>query len=190
MRLFIAVKLRKEVIAALCLVHNELKEKADKLRIIHPQNLHLTLFFLGNTPEIRIVEITKCLQDLGVSRLPFKLEFNNRWEMFETRNPAKVVWVGVKSDVAALRKLQTMIAATMHSLGFLRTEKMYIPHVTIARDVHFLAQYTSKEIDNDLFITRIPEMLVNNFSLIESCVENNKRIYKTIATFDFGFSEK
>ena len=62
MRLFIAVELEKDIIAAFCSLHDELKRRADKMRFVPLQNLHLTLFFLGNT-----------LQGLAC----FKLESNN-----------------------------------------------------------------------------------------------------------------
>ncbi len=190
MRLFIAVELEKDVIDALCSLHEELKGKADEMRFVPLQNLHLTLFFLGNTPENKLAEISKALQSLGENNLPFKLEFSNRLETFDAKNPARVVWVGVKSDLPALRKLQAMIAATMHKMGFLRTEKTYIPHITVGRDVHFKDEYIIKGNNNNMFKAKIPQMLVDKISLIESSLENGKRIYKTLARFDFKLSGK
>ena len=186
MRLFIAVELEKDVITALCSLHDELKGRADKMRFVPSQNLHLTLFFLGNTPENKIEEISKALQSLGENNSPFKLELNNRLETFDEKNPARVVWVGVKSDLAALQKLQAMIAATMHNMGFLRTEKSYIPHITIGRDVHF----NDAAVRHDGHISEqkgmvMPSMLVREFSLIASILvpETGKHVYKTIASF-------
>lgn len=190
MRLFIAVELEKDIIAAFCSLHDELKRRADKMRFVPLQNLHLTLFFLGNTPENKLAEISKALQSLGANLSPFKLEFNNRLETFNAKNPARVVWVGIKSDLAALQKLQAMIAATMHRMGFLRTEKTYIPHITVGRDVRFKEEYIVEGDNNGMFKGKIPEMLVKNFSLIESRIADGKRVYKTLAKFDFKLSEK
>lgn len=185
MRLFIAVELEKDVITALCSLHDELKGRADKMRFVPSQNLHLTLFFLGNTPENKLEAISRALQSVGENNSLFKLEFNNSVETFDAKNPARVVWVGVKSDLCALQRLQTMLAAAMHNIGFLRTEKDYIPHITIARDVHFKEKYlVEKKFANCVFEGKIPVMLVEKITLIESCMENGKRIYKTRDQFD------
>ena len=185
MRLFIAVQLQKDVVGALCSLQDKLKEMAVKIRFVSPQNLHLTLFFLGNTPESKLAEIRKALQSLSENNSPFVLELNNHLATFDAKNPARLVWIGVKSDLSALQRLQTMIAATMHNIGFLRTEKDYIPHITIARDVHFKEKYlVEKEFANCVFEGKIPVMLMEKITLIESCIENGKRIYKTRDQFD------
>lgn len=185
MRLFIAVEFEKEVIAALSSLHDELKAKADKVRFVPLENLHLTLFFLGNTPENKLEEINKALQSIGKNYTSFMLELNNRLETFDTKNPARVVWVGVKNDLSALQRLQRMIAASMHNIGFLRTEQTYIPHITVARDVHFKDKnLIEKNFDNCLFEDKMPVMLVKKITLIESCMENGKRVYKTLKHFD------
>ena len=94
MRLFIAVELEKDVITALCSLHDELKGRADKMRFVPSQNLHLTLFFLGNTPENKLEAISRALQSVGENNSLFKLEFNNSVETFDAKNPARVVWGG------------------------------------------------------------------------------------------------
>ncbi|MPN01125.1 RNA 2',3'-cyclic phosphodiesterase [bioreactor metagenome] len=83
-----------------------------------------------------------------------------------------------------------MIAATMHRMGFLRTEKTYIPHITVGRDVRFKEEYIVEGNNNGMFKGKIPEILVKNFSLIESRIADGKRVYKTLAKFDFKLSEK
>ncbi|MHC1717621.1 MAG: RNA 2',3'-cyclic phosphodiesterase [Acidaminococcaceae bacterium] len=193
MRLFIAVEFEKEVIAALCSLHDELRASAHKVQFVPSQNLHLTLFFLGNTTENKLAEISKALQSIGENYSPFMLELNNRLETFDARNPARVVWVGVKSDLSALQKLQAMIAAAMHNIGFLRTEKTYIPHITVARDVHFnntSARYDGNTIEQKSIL--MPSMLVKEFSLISSILvpESGKHVYKTLATFSLKYEEK
>lgn len=190
MRLFIAVELQKDVIIALCSLQDKLKGMAEKIRFVSPQNLHLTLFFLGNTPESKLVEISKALQGLGENTTPFNLELNNCFETFEDKIPARVVWIGVKNDLSALKRLQAMLAASMHSIGFLRTEKEYIPHITLARDIHFKEKYlAAKKFNNYVFEGKIPLMVVGKIALIESCMENGKRIYKNIAQIDLKLSK-
>lgn len=193
MRLFIAVEFEKEVIAALFSLHDELKTKADKVRFVPVENLHLTLFFLGNTPENKLEQINKALRSIGENYSPFMLELNNRLETFDTKNPARVVWVGVKNDLSALQRLQTMIAAAMHNIGFLRTEQTYIPHITVARDVH-LKDADARHDDNtsEQKSMVMPSMLVKEFSLISSILvpESGKHVYKTLATFSLKTKEK
>lgn len=56
MRLFIAVELEKDIIAAFCSLHDELKRRADKMRFVPLQNLHLTLFFLAIRPKTSLLK--------------------------------------------------------------------------------------------------------------------------------------
>ncbi len=60
LRLFFAVELNSELRQALSQLIDELKQEPwDRVRWVHPENLHVTLRFLGTTNPEKISELTK-----------------------------------------------------------------------------------------------------------------------------------
>lgn len=186
MRLFIAIEFPDNVIGELQSLQCEIQKKVSSGRFMTKENLHLTLYFLGETTETKIPEIMRTLEVIAKNNRPFRLSFSEQLEYFGQKNPVRVLWLGVNADLTVLQSLQTIIAVSMRKMGFVNDAGSYTPHITLARQAHFLDCGLLQDYGKIDFLARhIPDMLANSFSLVASNRENGESVYKTIAKFYF-----
>ena len=184
MRLFIGVDFPKPVVDELCSLQNKIRGLVRGGRFPAPNNLHLTLHFLGETPESRIAEIHQALSAVASRHAPFQLAVDDHIGYFGAMNPVRVAWVGMKGDLAALSAMQADVASAMRELGFAVEERAYKPHITLARDAFFLCgDVIRKNGGIDLPVTPFPWMRIEQFALISSEIAQGGRRYRMLATF-------
>jgi len=98
-------------------------------RWIEPENMHMTLRFIGNVNDDVLADIDEALARI---RSPgFDLEIAGLGEFSRGRRPA-MIWAGVR-PVPALMDLQRRIEAAVVRAGFPPEGRRFTPHVTLAR---------------------------------------------------------
>jgi 2'-5' RNA ligase len=124
MRLFVGVPLADAVIEELSAVSMRLQTSEDGLRWSAPESWHITLQFLGNTPEYEC--IVARLSPLRSPPLPVQLE---GLDFFER---AGVFSAAVRLS-PELEALQHLVTAATGPCGFVPETRPYHPHITLAR---------------------------------------------------------
>jgi 2'-5' RNA ligase len=94
------------------------------------RNLHVTLAFLGEVPEVRLVEVTACAERIRDAR-----EFRLQFERVETWTGPRVLCMTTSTVPDALQALFDRLRAHLVSEGFEVRHEDYRPHVTLARHV-------------------------------------------------------
>lgn len=95
------------------------------------ENLHLTLKFLGNTPEDLLPKIRDSLLNIVLYYEPFYIKIYGTG-VFPNRRHPRVVWVeAVDSEI--LGKLKVDIEESMELLGYQREDKEFRSHLTLGR---------------------------------------------------------
>lgn len=130
MRLFVALDLNDAVRQALSTLVADLKKTAPSLRWVQPDNLHLTLKFIGNVSETKNTPIQEAL---GVvrTREPVEMHFEGLGFFPNPRSP-RVFWVGVRGN-EALAQVAREVESCLEPLGIAREQRAYVPHLTLAR---------------------------------------------------------
>jgi len=124
-RLFVAVELSDEVKARLLNV----RAFIPGLKWTPAANLHLTLRFIGQAPQIRIPLVK---QSLGRIRFEaFRLTVAGLG-LFK-RETGGILWAGVKKEPALMQLKQKVDEALWESAMPHLDEKAYSPHVTLSR---------------------------------------------------------
>jgi 2'-5' RNA ligase len=106
------------------------KHNADVKWVVH-ENLHLTLKFLGKTPEDLLPRIGELLSRIVLSYTPFCIKIYGVG-VFPNRKYPRVIWVGIE-DSDSLRNLWRDIENAMESLGYPKEGREFHPHLTIGR---------------------------------------------------------
>lgn len=127
-RLFIAIEIPDKIKQKIAELQAELKEKVQA-KWVRPENIHLTLIFLGDVLEEKIEEIKKCL---AVIEFPQFLFISKGIGGFPQESQAYNIWFGLE-DSDKLEKLQGLIVQKLEKQGFLIKERKFTPHLTIAR---------------------------------------------------------
>lgn len=132
MRAFVAVVLPEAVRAACSGLIAELRADFPKVRWVRPENIHLTLRFLGEiTPEVgeRMRQsVTAAVADMA----PFEVAARGMGCFPNPRRPA-VVWVGVHPGGDGLTRLQQAAERCAIDAGLPPEKRRFVPHLTIGR---------------------------------------------------------
>lgn len=131
MRSFIAIELPEKVKSALTELQRELKQCKADIRWVKPDNIHLTLKFLGDTDEKSLDSIVEELKAACSGYKRFDLETRGVGVFPDMRAP-RVLWVGI-SDNDSLTGLQKSIEDGLAKLGFTTEKRRFRPHLTIGR---------------------------------------------------------
>ena len=131
LRSFIALELPLTIRSALAELQQELKRCNADIRWVKPDNIHLTLKFLGEVKEDRIDGIIKAVRDVCDRYGQLRLEVRGLG-VFPNRRSPRVLWVDVPDD-GLLAGLQKDIEEAMALAGFKSEKRGYTPHLTIGR---------------------------------------------------------
>ncbi|MBW6507513.1 MAG: RNA 2',3'-cyclic phosphodiesterase [Rhodobacteraceae bacterium] len=97
-------------------------------RPVPPENMHLTLAFLGERPEPEVMAAHEALATLDAEEVRVAL---GGLELFGGRHPTGLV-IGV-ADRAPLVALHRRVLARLHGAGVMLARGRYTPHVTLMR---------------------------------------------------------
>ncbi len=129
MRAFIAVDFSAG--DALLRLLRDLGSARARLRVVAPENLHITLKFLGNVDEGRIPSIVEVLERATLGLPPSLLSLHGTGAFPSLKAP-RVLWVGVEGG-DALVTIARRLEEGLHDLGFPRERRRFSPHLTVAR---------------------------------------------------------
>lgn len=132
MRTFIAVELDKPVKESLSRIESELKETGADVKWVSPENIHLTLKFLGEVKEEKIPEIIQALKGIARSVNSFRAEINTIGAFPNAKSP-RVIWAGIEQGKENLSQLAGIAEDTLERLGFPKEERKFSAHITIGR---------------------------------------------------------
>ncbi len=188
MRLFVALEIPVAVrdnLAAQIEVLRELSTKVvDKRpRWVRPENLHMTLKFIGEVSPAKLDGIRGALSAIR-SNAPVDLKFRGLG-FFPNKNHPRVLWAGLVAS-ANLPSLAGDIDGALETQGVARERRAFTPHLTLARieppGLHEklrAAIQKSGEREFGSFQTR-------EFHLIESKLKPSGAEYTTLASFPFS----
>lgn len=134
-RSFIAIELSGEAQAALTGLQTRLKSSvpAQTVRWTAPENIHLTLHFLGNVAAGDIEKIAEALHLAASVCQPMSLTLGGLGCFPNTRRP-RIVWTGIAGETQQLVKLQRELGDRLKGIGgFTPETRPYSPHLTIGR---------------------------------------------------------
>ena len=157
LRLFIAVELPANVRQRLAGVADELRGMGlERLRWVRPENIHITLKFLGETPAERQAEIEDALRAAAEGVAAHELTLGELGKFGGRQNP-RVLWVDVRGDVDALKALHKRVDARIAPLGFPADERPFAAHLTLARVPQDLAKKVARPLAEAIEAVKVPD---------------------------------
>jgi len=141
-RLFFAVPLSDEARDAIADVAERVRASVDGVRArwVRFEGLHLTLQFLGPTPEEAVPALRDALAAAAAARPPFEVELSGAGAFPSPARP-RALWIGVAAGGDALAGLAQDVAADHRVAPHVNARagepngapRRYAPHLTIAR---------------------------------------------------------
>ncbi|NOJ70864.1 RNA 2',3'-cyclic phosphodiesterase [Paenibacillus alvei] len=132
LRLFIAMPLPESAVHVLDAWCKTGQRHWQFAKWVHPQDLHITLQFLGAADEEATPRIVQALEQVSRKTDPFELHFEGVGS-FGTKEAPRVLWAGLGGAIDRLRQLNHSVGAAVSPLGFKPEDRPYRPHITLAR---------------------------------------------------------
>jgi len=125
MRLFVAIALPEDLRAHL----SALQQGVPAARWVDPDNLHLTLRFIGEADGGQARDLDTALIQVRAERFSVTLTGVDR---FGQGRKSRALWVGV-APALELDRLQRKVEQAVRAAGFAPGGRRFKPHVTLAR---------------------------------------------------------
>jgi 2'-5' RNA ligase len=133
LRAFIAVPVSDEVRALVREVVGGLKWTGANVKWVEPENVHVTLKFLGNIPLQDVEGLKAALRKaLGGCRV-FEVTVDGVGCFPGRERAPRVVWIGLKAGMDSLREISGVVEDTCTALGFEPDKRPFKAHLTIGR---------------------------------------------------------
>lgn len=138
MRLFFALHPPKEARLALSRLLG--KYLQGNGRHTHPEDLHMTLQFLGAVDAQQLDCIKSAAESIHMPRFDLVIDRLDYWPR------PKIMWAGPSAFPEALGKLVETLGEALGECGFTPAPEPYRPHVTLARKAHRLSPTTCEPV--------------------------------------------
>lgn len=183
-RSFVALELSDEVREHLVVLLHRLQRTNATVKWVEPENLHLTLKFLGEVPEERIELVSETLKAVAQATEPFPFTVRGVGGFPDLRRP-RVLWVGVEA-VQPLMRLQQLVEKAMERLGFAPEERAYHPHITIGRVKAMVGMEKVREILGEYVNVKFGEVFASHLTLFRSDLSREGPTYTPLAKLNFA----
>ncbi len=120
----------EEILKKMKAVQQILIQSGADLRLVQPENIHLTIRFLGYVPPHLIEKIFEEMKRVQFG--PFEASISGLGAFPDLLYP-RVVWAGITSGAEQLKEIFRQLEPRLQRLGFTPDPKGFSPHLTIAR---------------------------------------------------------
>lgn len=132
LRAFIAIEIPTEIKKAISAQTASLqKDAVQTVRWVAPDNLHLTLKFLGEISPANVEFLSAAIKAECERHHPFEVVVEKLGCFPNSRHP-RVIWIGLGIP-QELNHLQSQVEAVAAQLGYPPEERPFSPHLTIGR---------------------------------------------------------
>ena len=131
-RVFIAVSFNQKLIIEFKKLQDQFKQLGLNASWVKPENIHLTLKFLGDVETNRVSQIFDPLHKTALTFSSFNLRLSSLG-VFPNWNRPRTFWIGLDDEEEILKKLKKRLELELFNVGFPRDMKSFFPHLTLAR---------------------------------------------------------
>ncbi len=186
MRLFVAMDIPEDVRSAIGALVARLRPACRNARWVRIEGLHVTLKFIGETPDEKTEAIKSALASIP-PRAHIPITFRGLGFFPDERRP-HVLWAGIKAG-AELAALAGAVETALGPLGISRDEREFSPHLTLARlETPRVLQAFQEAVKNAGRLA-FGRAAAEEFHLYQSVLKPGGSEYTRLATFSFAGRE-
>ena len=130
MRLFVAVNFNDDTKKGLLAICEQLRSRCERGRYTAPENLHLTLAFLGECDVKQTAAIKAVMNEIIFDPFVINIECVGRFK----RDGGDLWWAGLQES-KPLAKLHGDLMDKLIAAGFKLDKRKFNPHITLGREI-------------------------------------------------------
>lgn len=165
-------------------VQKKLEQIGGDLKIVEPENIHLTLKFLGDISRSKLRAVEDVLREASYAD-PFRIQVSSLG-VFPNPSFIRVVWAGVDEGSEKLKTIRKEIDEGLSKVGISTDDEEFTPHYTIARvksgkekeKIRSLVEKNSNKIWG--------EYVAGDVKLKKSELTSEGPVYSTLESFELG----
>ncbi len=179
-RLFIAIELPLKIRQYFYNIITIMSNKNHGIRAIVPDNIHLTLKFLGNTNISKISKISLAINTVSEDFLKFSFNTGGRIEAFPRLKSARIIFVPVEEGSEKIIQFYDKLEDSLSKIKIRKEPRKFIPHLTVARIKNMID--LREKIEN---IDMAPQKNIEctHLTLFESVLKRSGSEYKVVEEF-------
>ncbi len=183
-RLFVAIKVvpDENLLKSYAALRHALQ--LERISWVKPENFHLTLKFLGKTPEEKIQFIRTALQQVTEQTVAFSMKMDGTG-IFGSSYKPRILWYGVENDTA-IHQLGETVLNSLDNAGFPRDRQNFVPHFTIGH----IKKIEHKKLFQEAIAAHchdfLQEFTVDKIILYESLLKPSGVVYRVVMEFSLG----
>jgi RNA 2',3'-cyclic 3'-phosphodiesterase len=186
MRRFVALEIPSPVRENLAALLKSLGAVSPEIRWARPENLHVTLTFIGEVPEEKLAAIRGALAGAR-SDQPVTLDFRGLGFFPNEKHP-RVFWAGVGAS-PNLKTLAADIEKATERFSIRREQRPFSPHLTLARFAPPGLPEKLRSAIQEQAGRGFGALRTSQFHLVESKLKSAGAEYTTLARFAFVAAE-
>lgn len=132
MRIFIAIELPKEIKDTLAKLQDKLKNTGADVKWIEPDNIHLTLKFLGEIDEQKLDKIKSILENIAKEQNQFYIRISSIGAFPKISSP-RIIWAGIDKGNSETKEIVKLLEGKIEKIGIPKENRPFSSHITIAR---------------------------------------------------------
>jgi len=132
MRTFIAIELPGKIKDFLSRTQERLKTSAADVKWVEPENIHLTLKFLGEIDDKKLNKILLIIEDLANGRDTFSMRLSSIGAFPKIDFP-RVIWVGIDKGERETEEIARGLEEKIAKIGIPKENRPFSSHITIGR---------------------------------------------------------
>jgi 2'-5' RNA ligase len=192
-RLFFAIDLDEPTRAAIANLVERLRERLESdsarqrgpVKWVERENLHMTVRFLGATPEARVQELQAAL-NRPLSSKPFALGFD-RVGTFPERGAPRVVWLGASVGAAEAAHARDELDERLKAVNVPPEPRPFRPHLTLGR-FREPGRGSDRRAIREVGVDAFQPMRVGHLTLYESHLSTHGPRYVPVLSIGLGSS--
>lgn len=184
MRTFIALELPREVKSLLQEMQQELRRLKIGARWVRPQNIHLTLKFLGDINPDDVDRIGDALNGTVADISGLRLSVRGIGVFPGIKRP-RVIWVGLGGDLQELFALQSGIEAGLDAIGFPKEKRGFKAHLTLGRIKQAVKPDVIRQMMRQYAGLSSEEFNCDHVTLFKSDLKPSGAVYTLLKKFTF-----
>ena len=131
-RTFLALDLDAPIRDRLAAAARGLPQADSRIRWVAPENLHVTLKFLGDVPETDAAEVCNAVVELAGRIEPFDFDIVHL-RCVPPGGKVRMIWADVREPSGQMASMFEQAESALSELGFPRERRGFHPHVTLGR---------------------------------------------------------